>query len=95
MTRRLLAVAIILPTLLLVYAITALVRMEGGPGTLFAFKPFHGVYPFYGGGEEGGWARDHPDQPMVWFLTQDYVTLFSSSAETTTPVWEHFYASGY
>lgn len=69
-------IATILAGLLaLLYLNTALVSGEGGPGTELVFRPFHGLVPIYGGGEEGAWQRAHPNEALPWWMTNSYSRL--------------------
>lgn len=81
----------------LVYLNTATIAGTGGPGEALVFKPLHGFWPFYGGGEENAWTRAHPDQPLPWwhYPNTDYVVLHATSYETTIAPWTLFYDAGY
>jgi hypothetical protein len=75
---------------------TAVVKGEGGPGVEFVLKPLHGVFPFYGGGEEGSWRRQHPNVPLPWWQDRTrFRRLVWSEAETTVPAWETVYTTAY
>ncbi|MGY8643226.1 MAG: hypothetical protein ACKVJU_19295 [Verrucomicrobiales bacterium] len=61
-------------------------------------KPFHGVYPICGGGEEISWIRKHPGEEIPWWHHQrrDHgTTLISTSSETTAATWMLVYGMGY
>ncbi len=83
--------------LILLFTNTAIIHGSGGPGEALVLKPLHGLYPFYGGGEEGSWARQHPDRPLPWWHhpRNDYVVLHQSSHETTIAPWTVIYGLAY
>jgi hypothetical protein len=84
-------------TLVLFYLTTAVIYGNGGPGEMFVVKPFHGLVPFYGGGEENSWKNAHPDEPLPWwhYPNKNYFKVFSTSSETTIPLWILIYTLGY
>ena len=78
------------------YLTTAVVRGEGGPGIQLVWKPFHGVVPFYGGGEEGSWMRRHPGSPLPWWMRSDaYRRIWYSDDEGGPLCWHLLYMIGY
>jgi len=58
-------------------------------------EPFHGLLPFYGGGEEGNWQRSHLGEPFPWWLKHEYLTLCYTNLENDTPIALTIYALGY
>lgn len=74
---------------------TATIHAEGGFVVRLVAKPCHGVVPFYGGGEEGEWARKHPGQPSPWYFRGDYTELVGSNDEGGPPVWLWLYSALY
>ncbi len=90
---------LLIPLLLsLLYLNTAIIHGIGGPGEKLVIKPLHGVHPFYGGGGENSWIRNHPGEELPWwhYPRQDYLaTLIKTSYETTVPPWTVIYGLGY
>ena len=89
--------ALLAPAIMLslLYINTAVIK---GGGEELVVKPLHGLYPFYGGGEEGAWIRDHPNQELPWwhYPNQDCVArLIDTSLGTTGPPWLLWYALGW
>jgi hypothetical protein len=85
-------------TLSVFYLNTAVIMGSGGPGERLVIKPLHGIYPYYGGGEEGSWIRSHPGEKLPWWHhpNEDYIaTIIATSTETTAPMWNVFYGIGY
>ncbi len=84
-----------LMTLTAIYLLTAVVYDEGGFGQTLVLKPFHGLLPFYGGGEEGNWQRSHLGEPLPWWLKHEYLTLGYTNLENDKPIALIIYALGY
>ena len=76
------------------YLCTASLGFEG-PGETLAFRPFHGLYPHYFvlDPDSSRLAAYHGSLP--WWQTDSYITLFSTSHETTTAPWLVVYFLGY
>ena len=78
---------------LLFYFSTAVITGGGGFGVTLAFKPLHGVYPFYHpvSGEEWAWdaLKASPNPP--WWVTGDYIRLYDDSWEGGWPLWAWAY----
>jgi hypothetical protein len=91
-----------LPLLLLVlallltafYALTGLVYEEGAFGFDLVMKPGPGLGWWFGGGEEGIWAREHPGAPAPWWLTGDYMSLVHGDWEDGPVWWATVYGLG-
>jgi hypothetical protein len=66
-----------------------------GPGETLVFRPFHGLYPHYMvfDPDSPRLARYHGHLP--WWQTDNYVTLYASSHETTLAWWVVLYSLGY
>jgi hypothetical protein len=78
------------------FLMTAVIKGDGGPGVELALKPFHGLSPVYGGGEEGSWSKQHPGAPAPWWqMPTQYRRLIRSDAETKPPAWELVYMGTY
>lgn len=76
------------------YLCTATLGFEG-PGETLVFRPFHGLYPHYFvlDPDSSRLAVYHGSLP--WWQTDSYITLFSTSHETTTAPWLAVYFLGY
>jgi hypothetical protein len=88
-------VTVIVGILALIYLNTAVVVGEGGGGSMIVLRPFHGFAPFYGGGEEGTWRREHPNQPDPWWHTGAFTRLSSFDDEAATSPVIALYTLGY
>ena len=88
------AVLTALTVLTAFYLCTATLGFEG-PGETLVFRPFHGLYPQYFvlDPDSSRLAMYHGDHP--WWQTGSYVTLFSTSHETTTAPWLAVYILTY
>ena len=75
------------------YLMTALVGGNGGPSDKIVLKPFHGLLPFYGGGEEGSWKKFYRTEP--WWIKGDYLQIYYSSSETTVSYPVLIYTLGF
>ena len=84
-----------LGVLVLFYLCTAMVFGEGGPGAELVFHPFHGIVPFYGGGEEGSWLRHHPNEPIPWWMNRQYKHLAYFDDEGGPALGMVVYDAGY
>ncbi len=80
--------------LALFYLNTASVMNEGW-GVSLVFRPFHGLMPFYGGGEEGSWRRAHPGEPDPWWRSGAFTRLAYFDDEGGTPAVMIAYGIGY
>lgn len=81
-----------------IYLLTAIVHDQGDFGQTLVLKPFHGLYPFYGGGEEVNWdrwQRSHPGEPVPWWAKKDYLALCYTNLENDPVIWEELYRFGY
>lgn len=76
------------------YLCTATLGFEG-PGETLVFRPFHGLYPHYFvlDPDSSRLAIYHGSLP--WWQTESYITVFSTSHETTTAPWLAVYTLGY
>ena len=83
--------------LTLLYLNTAVITGGGGFQVRLAYKPWHGLHPFYrpSSGEEGSWHQltDGPTPP--WWVTGDYRQILVDSSEGGTPLWLWLYRYGY
>lgn len=83
--------------LTVLYLNTAVIRGGGGFQVRFAYKPLHGLYPFYipKSGEEGSWRQlaEGPNPPG--WITGDYHLIRIDSSEGGTPYWLWLYRKGY
>lgn len=78
------------------YVNTALVYPIADPlGPWLVVKPLHGLYPFYGGGEQITGVNPPPGPTPWWMKYDEFHTLKFSPCETCVPVWEILYAVGY
>lgn len=73
-------------TLTVFYLCTAVLGFQG-PGETLVFRPLHGLYPYYHvlDSDDSRLAIYHGDLP--WWQTERYITLFSTSHETTVATW--------
>jgi hypothetical protein len=81
--------------LALLYLNTAIVQGEGGGSSMLVFRPFHGLAPFYGGGEEGSWRRAHPNDSEPWWHSGAFTRLASFDDEATVSPVVAAYSLGY
>jgi hypothetical protein len=78
------------------YVNTALVYPVADPlGPWLVVKPFHGIYPFYGGGEQIKGVNPPPGPTPWWMTYEEFHTLKFSHYETELATWEWLYALGY
>lgn len=77
------------------YLVTGVVYEEGGFGVSLVVKPAPSFQFYFGGGEEGTWARDNPQQQTPWWQNQskDYIHLLRDDWEYGRPSWviAHFW----
>jgi hypothetical protein len=92
--RSLLFISFILTGLTIFFASTGLVFEEGGFGVNLVFKPELSPQFIFGGGEEGAWARRHPNAPAPWWQKESgYIVLIESDWESGRPMWVNLYMS--
>lgn len=78
------------------YANTALVYPIADPlGPWLVVKPWHGIYPFYGGGEQITGVNPPPGPTPWWMKYDEFHTLKFSHYECSTAWWEDAYGAGY
>lgn len=69
------------------YLVTGVVYEEGGFGVSLIVKPAPSFQFYFGGGEEGAWARDNPQQQIPWWQGQDQIKVLSGDWEYERPYW--------
>lgn len=69
------------------YLVTGVVYEEGGFGVSLIVKPAPSFQFYFGGGEEGAWARDNPHQQTPWWQCQDQIKVLSGDWEDERPYW--------
>ncbi len=74
---------------------TAIVYDEGDFGIHFVIKPYPMSEIVFGGGEEGSWKRDNPNEPLPWFLTYNYTAICHDDWEGDEPICSTIYIKGY
>ncbi|MES2571691.1 MAG: hypothetical protein V4710_16765 [Verrucomicrobiota bacterium] len=88
-------VTVLVSLLALIYLNTAIIIGEGGGGCVLVTRLFHGLTPFYGGGEEGSWQRAHPGQSDPWWHTGAFTRLASFDDEAADSLVVMAYYLGY
>jgi hypothetical protein len=48
-----------------------------------------------GGGEDGTWQREHPNEPKPWWLVKNSVPIVVDDWEGGHPWWEEAYLLGF
>jgi hypothetical protein len=77
------------------YLVTGVVYEEGGFEYRLVVKPRPSFITVFGGGEEGTWKRNHPQDPSPWWQTGTYRTIATGSWEGgTSPWWSWSYGLG-
>jgi hypothetical protein len=69
---------------------TALVY-DDGFGVQLVVKPRPSLIVAVGGGWEGAWEREHPNEPKPWWLVENYVPIMVGEWEGRHPWWEDAY----
>jgi hypothetical protein len=77
------------------YLMTAIVYDEGGFGVQLVVKPHPSLILLVGGGEDGAWQREHPNEPKPWWLVDNFVPLVIDDWEGGHPWWEESYMLGF
>jgi len=77
------------------YLITATVYDEGGFGVQLVVKPRPSLSVLAGGGEDGVWQREHPNQPKPWWLVNNFVPIVVDDWEGGRPWWVEPYMDGF
>jgi hypothetical protein len=76
------------------YMMTAIVYEEGAFGMRLVLKPYPSLILLAGGGENGAWQREHPNEPAPWWLTDNFIPLVVDDWEGGPPLWEKVYVHG-
>ena len=76
------------------YLMTGIVYEEGGFGVQLVVKPYPSLVLLAGGGEDGVWQREHPDEPKPWWLVKNFVPIVVDDWEGGHPLWEEAYVHG-
>lgn len=96
MQRRKLVVGVIAVALSAFYLMTARVYTEGSLGSSYLMiKPYPSPVHILGGGEEGAWARAHPNQPMPWWQSENATKLLWGGDWEDPALWPLLYSLGY
>jgi len=77
------------------YLMTGIVYEEGGFGVRLVVKPYPSLVLLAGGGEDGVWQREHPDEPKPWWLMNNFVPIVVDDWEGGHPWWEEAYLNGF
>jgi len=77
------------------YLMTAIVYDEGGFGVQLVVKPRPSLSVLAGGGEDGVWQREHPNQPKPWWLVNNFVPIVVDDWEGGHPWWEEAYLDAF
>ena len=77
------------------YLITATVYDEGGFGVQLVVKPRPSLSVLAGGGEDGVWQREHPNQPKPWWLVKNFFPIVVDDWEGGHPWWVGAYMHGF
>jgi hypothetical protein len=78
------------------YLMTAQVYSEGSLGESYLMlKPSPSIENGMGGGEDGEWARSHPNQPPPWWQSDGAVKLLWGGDWEGPILWPLFYGLGY
>jgi hypothetical protein len=79
----------------LFYLCTAIVWSEGEPSYALVLKPRPDIAVELGGGEDGTWARHHPNAPPPWWQSKNLnVIAFGSYEIAGTRWWLDLYELG-
>ena len=73
------------------YLMTAIVYDEGGFGVQLVVKPHPSLTLVVGGGEDGAWQREHPNEPKPWWLVANFAPFVIDDWEGGHPWWEEAY----
>jgi hypothetical protein len=77
------------------YLLTAIVYEEGGFGVQLVVKPRPSLSVLAGGGEDGMWQREHPNQPKPWWLVKNFVPIVVDDWEGGHPWWVEAYMDAF
>jgi hypothetical protein len=77
------------------YLMTGIVYEEGGFGVQLVVKPRPSLTLLVGGGEDGAWQREHPNEPKPWWLVKNFVPIVVDDWEGGHPWWEEAYGLGF
>ena len=76
------------------YALTAIVYYEGSFACYLVLRPELSWGWFFGGGEEGAWARANPSLAPPWWMREQFIRLASCDWEYGHPWWVTAYTLG-
>jgi hypothetical protein len=77
------------------YLITATVYDEGGFGVQLVVKPYPSLSVLAGGGQDGTWQHEHPNQPKPWWLVNNFVPIVVDDWEGGRPWWVEAHMNGF
>ena len=77
------------------YLMTSRVYYEGSLGQSdLILMPYPSIDLIVGGGEEGAWAKDHPNQPKPWWQKDDTVKLIYLGDWEDPSIWGELHSAG-